>query len=86
MDPRDGLDGCGKSRPHWDSIPGPSSPQRVAIPTELSLPHEIIKIWLNSGVLFRKYCSNFPTQGNPVKVKVKQSHYRPGVAQRVPGS
>ena len=20
----DGLDGCGKSRPHWDSIPGPS--------------------------------------------------------------
>jgi hypothetical protein len=25
MDPRAGLDGCGKSRPHWDSIPGPSS-------------------------------------------------------------
>jgi hypothetical protein len=24
--PRDGLDGCGKSQPHWDSIPGPSSP------------------------------------------------------------
>ena len=23
--PRDGLDGCGKSGPHWDSIPGPSS-------------------------------------------------------------
>jgi len=21
-----GLDGCGKSRPHWDSIPGPYSP------------------------------------------------------------
>jgi len=21
-----GLDGCGKSRPHWDSIPVPSSP------------------------------------------------------------
>jgi hypothetical protein len=20
------LDGCGKSRPHWDSIPRPSSP------------------------------------------------------------
>jgi len=36
--PRAGLDGCGKTRPHWDSIPGPSSPQRVAIPTELTRP------------------------------------------------
>jgi hypothetical protein len=25
MDIRAGLDGCGKSRPHQDSIPGPSS-------------------------------------------------------------
>ena len=24
--PRAGLDGCGKSRPHRNSIPGPSSP------------------------------------------------------------
>jgi hypothetical protein len=24
--PRAGLDGYGKTRPHWDSIPGPSSP------------------------------------------------------------
>jgi hypothetical protein len=32
------LDGCGKSHPHRDSIPGPSSPWRVAIPTELSRP------------------------------------------------
>jgi hypothetical protein len=23
---RAGLDGCGKPRLHWDSIPGPSSP------------------------------------------------------------
>jgi hypothetical protein len=29
-----GLDVCGKSHPHRDSIPGPSSPNRVAIPTE----------------------------------------------------
>ena len=28
----------GKSRPHRDSIPGPSSPQSVAIPTELPGP------------------------------------------------
>ena len=33
--PRVGLDGCGKSRPHWDSISGPFSSQRIAIPTEL---------------------------------------------------
>jgi hypothetical protein len=34
--PRAGLDGCGKSRSHRDSIPGPSSLYRVAIPTALS--------------------------------------------------
>ena len=36
--PRTGLDGCRKSRRHRDSIPGPSSPQRVATPAELSRP------------------------------------------------
>jgi hypothetical protein len=35
---RAGLNGCGKSRRHRDSIPGPPSPLRVAIPTELSGP------------------------------------------------
>ena len=39
---RAGLDGCGKSRPHRDSIPGPSSPQRVAVPTELSRPTRLM--------------------------------------------
>ena len=38
MDPRAGLDRCGKSRLHRDSIPGPSSPYPVAIPTELPGP------------------------------------------------
>jgi hypothetical protein len=33
--PRAGLDRCGKSRPHRDSIPRPSSPQPVAIQIEL---------------------------------------------------
>jgi hypothetical protein len=33
-----GLDGCGKSRPYRDWIPGPYSPWLVAIPTELSRP------------------------------------------------
>ena len=32
---RAGLDECRKSRPYRDSIPGSSSPQRVAIPTTL---------------------------------------------------
>ena len=35
---RAGLDGCGKSRSYRDSIPGPSTPQRVAVTTELSQP------------------------------------------------
>jgi hypothetical protein len=37
VDPRACLDGCGKSRPHRESIPGPSSTQQVAIPTELTV-------------------------------------------------
>jgi len=35
---RTGLDRFGKSRPYRDSIPGPSSPYAVAIPTTLSGP------------------------------------------------
>jgi len=35
---RAGLDRCGKCRLHRDLIPGPSSPQRVAIAPELSRP------------------------------------------------
>jgi len=38
LGPRAGLEGCGKSRPHRDSILGPSRPWRVALPTELSRP------------------------------------------------
>ena len=38
VSPRAGLDGCGKISPNRDSIPGLSSPWRVAIPTELSRP------------------------------------------------
>jgi hypothetical protein len=36
--PRAGLDGCVKSRPHRDSIPGPPSQYQDAILTELSRP------------------------------------------------
>ena len=38
VSPRTGLDSCGKSRHHRDSILGPSSPWRVAISTTLSRP------------------------------------------------
>jgi hypothetical protein len=38
LDLRAGLDKCGISRPPQDSIPGPPSPQAVAIPTILSGP------------------------------------------------
>jgi len=33
--PRAGLDGCGKSRPHWDAIPRLSIPLHVAVSTVL---------------------------------------------------
>ena len=38
MDPTAGVDGYVKSRPHRNLNPAPSSPWRVAIPTELSRP------------------------------------------------
>jgi hypothetical protein len=47
--PRAGLNRCGKSRPHRDSIPGPSSPWRVAIPTELSWPTYTLGCHYNSS-------------------------------------
>jgi hypothetical protein len=43
--PKAGLDVCEKFRPHRDLIPGPSSPQSVAIPTELPSPlHSLIVV------------------------------------------
>ena len=38
VSPRAGLDRCGNLAAHRDSIPGPSSPWPVAIPTELPGP------------------------------------------------
>jgi hypothetical protein len=39
--PRAAIDGCVKPHPHRDSIPRPSSPYRVAIPTALSTITEV---------------------------------------------
>jgi hypothetical protein len=57
--PRAGVDRCGKSRSHRDSIPGRSSPYPVAIPTELPSPHDpedrarnIISFRLSSKMMF----------------------------------
>ena len=51
-----GLDSCGKPRPHRHSISGPSSPQRVAIPTELSRPGTFV-LPLAEFFLFQPECS-----------------------------
>ena len=40
--PRAGLAWCRKLHHHRDSIPGPSSPQRVTIPSELSWPYNTV--------------------------------------------
>ena len=40
MGPRSGLHGCRKTCSHRDLIPGPYSPNRVAVPTELSRSYE----------------------------------------------
>jgi hypothetical protein len=55
--PRDALDGCGKLRLHWDSIPGPFGPYRVAIPTELSQPSSSLMIPFNIILSSMSGCS-----------------------------
>ena len=45
------VHGYGKSRPYWDSNPGRSSPQRVAISTELSYTWTLQRLYNNLGVL-----------------------------------
>ena len=48
MGPKATLDRSGKSRPDSDSISGPSIPQSVAIPTELSRPLLWYELYLHS--------------------------------------
>jgi hypothetical protein len=60
---RSGLDGCGKSHPHGDSILGPSSLWRVSTPTPLSRPTlSNTNVWkilfpCRSGSAALKYCT-----------------------------
>ena len=48
VSPRAGLEGCGKSRPGRDSIPGPSSPQRVAVPIANTYIYIYIYIYIHT--------------------------------------
>ena len=64
--PRAGMDRCGKSRPHQDSIPRPSSPQRVAVPTTLSWPTPIAGIKYNLPKINSRLPSNITTDGDKV--------------------
>ena len=74
MGPRVGLDGCAKSRPNQDLIPGPSSPYRVALPATLSQPTLLmetesiyenmglaseIKVW-RTLISYSSYCRETP--------------------------
>jgi hypothetical protein len=62
LGPRAGLDRCGKSRLHRDSILGLSSPYRVAIPTELSRPNVII---INNNNINNSNVSHFQMSDPP---------------------
>ena len=63
VDPRAGMDGCEKSRLHRDSIPGPSSPYRVALPTELSRPFPLYS-YKNIYLLGVFFCDSLPLLHN----------------------
>jgi hypothetical protein len=71
--PRAGLDG-----PHRDPIRGPSSPQRVAISTELSRPkiHILYGSVLSETALFRLYSWNVVWSVNWVDTGQNENLFR----------
>ena len=87
---RTGLDGSEKSRPHGDSISGPSSPQRVAIPTLFCLFLCILSIFLRPNcpgfyllsVLYNTHNTNIHALGgirtrNPSKRSAADPRLKP---------
>jgi hypothetical protein len=59
-----GLDRCGKSRPHRDSISRPSTPQGIIVPTELPWPTllQVIIIIIIIIIIHRLYTSQLQLQ------------------------
>jgi len=72
---RVGLDRCGKSLPHRDSIPGPSSPQAVAIPTTLPGPRTWNVTSLYKPAAIRDLITSY-TKGSPVTKNSQQQKGR----------
>ena len=78
--PTAGLHGCETSRLHRDWIPGPSRPQRVAVPTTLFRPIKAIPIqsWTEPEVSMKLIFPDFKTIGPgvpywmflPLKIKL----------------
>ena len=58
MGPRAGLDGCGISRQHRDSIPDRPARSSVAIPTELPGPPIYIYIYVVHLLVWIINCAN----------------------------
>jgi hypothetical protein len=77
MGPRAVLDKCGKCHPHRVSIPGPSSPYPVAIPTELPGPHIFKKYILNGFLNVFWKCGHIPgEQGTYIAVLINTEDVR----------
>ena len=72
--PRTGLDLYGKSRLHRNSIPGPPSPQRIAIQTELPGPQQVLSLKL----MYTKYQSHSPQKTHCGSVLQRRPYLGPG--------
>jgi hypothetical protein len=82
---RAGLEGCGKSRPHGYSVPGPSSPWQVATKITLTGPICSCVIIINlhyqkQDVLFKQesfiefsYCIKIQRPLNPIERKTSSA-------------